>query len=148
MMFNKVFYSDLTEDNKYFQVIKKYFETGKMDIYSSEEELIKQLIYAGNLHKHKSFKNEHEVRITTMDNKAQYGTEYALREIGNVVKKVCILRPDVMGNSKGTCFEKLIDEVIVGPRSQQNINILQEYILSNELYDLADKVTMSDCPLK
>lgn len=70
------------------------------------------------------------------------------REIGNVVKKVCILRLDVMGNSKGTCFEKLIDEVIVGPRSQQNINILQEYIPSYGLYDLADKVTMSDCPVK
>lgn len=53
-----------------------------------------------------------------------------------------------MGNLKGTCFEKLIDEVIVGPRSQQNINILQEYIPSYGLYDLADKVTMSDCPVK
>lgn len=113
-----------------------------------EEELIRQLIYAGNLHKHKSFKNEHEIRITTMDNKSPYGTEYALKEIGNVVKKVYILKPDIMGNSKGTSLEKIIDEVIVGPRSQQNINILRQYIYSNGLYDLADRITMSECPLR
>lgn len=69
---------------------KKYFDKGNIDIYSSEEELIRQLIYAGNLHKHKSFKNEHEIRITTMDNKSPYGTEYALKEIGNVVKKTSL----------------------------------------------------------
>lgn len=148
IMFNEVFYNESIINDDYLKIVKKYFEKGNLDIYSSEEELIRQLIYAGNLHKHKSFKNEHEIRITTLDNKAQYGTEYALKEIGNVVKKVYILRPDVMGYSKGTCFEKLIDEVIVGPRSQQNINILQQYILSNGLYDLAYKVTMSDCPLR
>ncbi len=147
-MFNRVFYNDSVIDDHYFKIIKKYFETGKIDIYSSEEELIKQLIYVGNLHKHKSFKNEFEVRITTMDNKSQHGMKYALKEIGNVVKKVLILRPDIMGSSKGTCFENLIDQVIIGPRSQQNINILQQYILSNGLNNLANKVTVSDCPLR
>ncbi len=86
--------------------------------------------------------------FTTMDNKSPYGTEYALKEIGNVVKKVYILKPDIMGNSKGTSLEKIIDEVIVGPRSQQNINILRQYIYSNGLYDLADRITMSECPLR
>lgn len=53
-----------------------------------------------------------------------------------------------MGNSNGTSLEKIIDEVIVGPRSQQNINILRQYIYSNGLYDLADRITMSECPLR
>lgn len=88
------------------------------------------------------------LNFTTMDNKSPYGTEYALKEIGNVVKKVYILKPDIMGNSKGTSLEKIIDEVIVGPRSQQNINILRQYIYSNGLYDLADRITMSECPLR
>lgn len=148
MMFNRVFYNDSVVDDQHLQIIKNYFEMGKIDIYSSEEELIKELIYAGNLHKHKSFKNEFEVRITTMDNKSQHGMEYTLKEIGNVVKKVLILKPDIMGFSKGTCFEKLIDQVIIGPRSQQNINILRQYILSNGLNELANKVIMSDCPLR
>ena len=148
IMFNEVFYNDSITNDAYFEIVKKYFDKGNIDIYSSEEELIRQLIYAGNLHRHKSFKNEHEIRITTMDNKSPYGTEYALKEIGNVVKKVYILKPDIMGNSKGTSLEKIIDEVIVGPRSQQNINILRQYIYSNGLYDLADRITMSECPLR
>jgi hypothetical protein len=148
IMFNKVFYSDSVVDGLYFRIVKNYFETGKIDVYSSEEELIKQLIYAGNLNKHKSFKNEHEIRIITLDNKNQYGTEYALKEIGNVVKKVFILRPDIMGHSKGTCFDNLIDEVIIGPRSQQNKSILEQYIFVNGLQNTANKVTMSDCPLR
>ena len=126
IMFNEVFYNDSITNDAYFEIVKKYFDKGNIDIYSSEEELIRQLIYAGNLHKHKS----------------------ALKEIGNVVKKVYILKPDIMGNSKGTSLEKIIDEVIVGPRSQQNINILRQYIYSNGLYDLADRITMSECPLR
>lgn len=148
IMFNKVFYTESVKDEPYFEIVKEYLETGKIDVYSSEDELIKQLIYAGNLHKHKSFKNEYEVRITTLNNKSQSGMEYALKEIGNVVKKVLILRPDIMGHSKGTCFEKLIDEIIVGPKSQQNINILQQYIATNGLLGLGKKVIMSDCPLR
>lgn len=148
IMFNEVFYTDSVVDELYFRIVKNYFDTGKIDIYSSEEELIKQLIYAGNLHKHKSFKNEHEIRITTLDNKNQYGTEYALKEIGNVVKKVFILRPDIMGHSKGTCFDNLIDEVIIGPLSQQNKSILEQFIFAEGLQNIANKVNMSDCPLR
>ena len=66
--------------------------------------MIRQIIYAGNLHKHKSFKNEHEIRITTMDNDEQDGMKYALKEIGNVVKKVLVLKLDIMGNLMKTGF--------------------------------------------
>lgn len=148
IMFNRVFYNDSVIDDDYFKIIKSYFETGKLDVYSSEEELIRKLIYVGNLQKHKSFKNEFEVRITTMDNKIQHGMEYELKEIGNVVKRVLILKPDIMGCSKGTCFENLIDQVIIGPRSQQNIDILQQYIVEKGLNSLSNKVIMSDCPLR
>lgn len=148
IMFNLVFYGDSVTEEKYYKIVKEYFETGKIDIYASEEELVRQLIYAGNLHKHKSFKNEYEVRLTTLDNLKQYGTEYALKEIGNVVKKVLILKPDAMGNSMNTGFEKLIDEIIVGPRSQQNITILSQYMISHGLFDLANKITISECPLR
>lgn len=87
-------------------------------------------------------------RITTLDNKNQHGIEYALKEIGNVVKKVLIFKPDILGYSKGICFERLIDEGIIGLRLQQNINILQQYIFSYGLSDLAEKLTASDCPLR
>lgn len=147
-MFNEVFYNESVTDDKYYEIIKKYLETQEIDIYSSEEELIRRVIHVGNLHKHKSFKNEHEVRITTMDNKNQHGVRYELKEIGSVVKKVLILNPDIMGKDKGTYFEKLIEQVVIGPRSQQNVSVLKQYILSNGLNDLANRVIESDCPLR
>lgn len=147
-IFNRVFYDESILNNDYYRILKNYFETGNIEIYKTEEDLIKFMIYAGNLHKHRSFLHECEVRITTMDNKKQQGLEYALKEIGSVVKKVLILKPDIMGHSKGTNFEKLIDEVIIGPRSQQNVAILQEYIYSHGLYTLANNVTQSECPLR
>lgn len=146
-MFNEVFYNESVTNDKNCEIIKKYLETQEIDIFSSEEELIRRVIHVGNLHKHKSFKNEHEVRITTLDNKDQY-VKYELKEIGNVVKNVLIFNPDIMGKDKGTCFKKLIDQVIIGPRSQQNISVLKEYILSNGLNDLANSVIESDCPLR
>ena len=71
-----------------------------------------------------------------------------LKELGNIVKKVLILKPDIMGHEKGTNFEKLIDKVIIGPRSQQNIAILQEYICSKGFYIMANNVIQSECPLR
>lgn len=147
-MFNKVYYNETITDSDYYKIVKIYFEKGNIDIYKSEDELIKYLLYAGNLHKHRSFSHECEVRITTMDNKRQYGIEYELKELGDVVKKVLILRPDVMGHDKGTSFEKIIDEVIIGPRSQQNVKILQEYIYSKGFSTMADNVVQSECPLR
>lgn len=148
LIFNEIFYDVTIADSDYCKLVKNYFETGQIQIYNTEEELIKYLLYAGNLHKHSSFVHECEVRITTMDNTQQYGAEYALKELNNVVKKVLILKPDIMGHEKGTSFEKLIDEVIVGPRSQQNIKVLQEYIYSKGFSTMANNVIQSECPLR
>lgn len=148
IMFNRVFYNASVGNDKYCKIVENYFKKGIIEIYSSEEELIQQLIYAGNLHKHKSFKNEHEIRITTIDNKQQYGMEYELKEIGNVVKKVLILKLDIMGHSMKTGFEKMVDEIIIGPKSQQNIDVLKQYMISKEMFGLTSKICLSQCPLR
>lgn len=148
IMFNRVFYNASVGNDKYCKIVENYFKKGIIEIYSSEEELIQQLIYAGNLHKHKSFKNEHEIRITTIDNKQQYGMEYELKEIGNVVKKVLILKLDIMGHSMKTSFEKMVDEIIIGPKSQQNIDVLKQYMISKEMFGLTSKICLSQCPLR
>lgn len=148
IMFNSVFYGDSVKEDAYCHIVKEYFETGKIKIYSSEDELIRQIIYAGNLHKHKSFKNEHEIRITTMDNDEQDGMKYELKEIGNVVKKVLVLKLDIMGNLMKTGFEKMIDEIIIGPKSQQNIDVLQQYVISQGMCDLVNKISISECSLR
>ena len=121
IMFNRVFYNASVGNDKYCKIVENYFKKGIIEIYSSEEELIQQLIYAGNLHKHKSFKNEHEIRITTID---------------------------IMGHSMKTSFEKMVDEIIIGPKSQQNIDVLKQYMISKEMFGLTSKICLSQCPLR
>ena len=74
--------------------------------------------------------------------------EYELKEIGNVVKKVLILKLDIMGHSMKTSFEKMVDEIIIGPKSQQNIDVLKQYMISNEMFGLTSKICLSQCPLR
>ena len=83
-----------------------------------------------------------------MDNDEQDGMKYALKEIGNVVKKVLVLKLDIMGNLMKTGFEKMIDEIIIGPKSQQNIDVLQQYVISQGMCDLVNKISISECSLR
>ena len=45
-------------------------------------------------------------------------------------------------------IQDLISEIIIGPRSQQKIDILKEYLSLNDYDDLALKVKNSECPLR
>lgn len=87
MMFNEVFYNDTVENDLYCRVLEKYFFEGKIDVYGTEEELIKHLIYAGNLHKHKSFKNENEVRVIPHTSYQTRKINESLTELGQELKR-------------------------------------------------------------
>ena len=45
-------------------------------------------------------------------------------------------------------FEKMIDEIIIGPKSQQNIDVLQQYVISQGMCDLVNKISISECSLR
>lgn len=145
---SRMFYDDSMKNNMYCKVVKKYFENGDIPIFNAEEKLISNLLYAGSLHKHHSFKHECEVRITTMENVKQYGIDYKIKEMGSSVNRVLVMKPDIMGFKKGTDFEKMISKVVIGPRSHQNIAILKEYIFSKGFISMPERVTQSDCPLR
>lgn len=83
-----------------------------------------------------------------MENKEESGVNFEIKEVGDVVKKVLILKPEIMGKDKGTGFEKLIDKIIIGSCSQQNLRILQEYISLYGFNNLANNVQQSECPLR
>lgn len=53
-----------------------------------------------------------------------------------------------MGNLMKTGFEKMIDEIIIGPKSQQNIDVLQQYVISQGMCDLVNKISISECSLR
>ena len=45
-------------------------------------------------------------------------------------------------------MEDLIVEIIIGPESTQSQPILQDYLRDQGLPKLADRVSLSDCPLR
>ena len=49
---------------------------------------------------------------------------------------------------EGIAFEKLFSKIIIGPRSSQNIVELKEFICSCGLYELAENIEVSNCPLR
>ena len=48
----------------------------------------------------------------------------------------------------GICLEDLITELIIGPDSTQSAAIFQDYLRDNGLARLAERVSLSDCPLR
>ena len=48
----------------------------------------------------------------------------------------------------GIGMEELVSEIIIGPDSTQSAAIFQDYLRDNGLRGLADRVSLSDCPLR
>ena len=48
----------------------------------------------------------------------------------------------------GIGWEELVPEIIIGPESTQSQSILQDYLRDNGLDGLAERVSMSNCPLR
>ena len=48
----------------------------------------------------------------------------------------------------GIGLEDLISEIIIGPESTQSQSILQDYLRDNGLKGLAERVSLSSCPLR
>ena len=53
-----------------------------------------------------------------------------------------------MCRDAGTDLEELITEIIIGPESTQSVPIIQDYLRDLSLDSLADRVCLSECPLR
>ena len=64
------------------------------------------------------------------------------------IKKYYPLDLKAMCEEAGIGIEDLIREIIIGPDSAQSAAIFQDYLRDNGLRGLAERVSMSDCPLR
>ena len=99
--------------------------------------------------KHPSFSSEDEVRLVV----APFGnTEFDIKACYHVtkerVKKYYPLDLREMCRQAGAALEDLVAEVIIGPESTQSLAILQDYLRDHSLPSLAERVSLSDCPLR
>ena len=64
------------------------------------------------------------------------------------IKKYYPLDLQNMCRKIGIGWEELVPEIIIGPESTQSQPILQDYLRDNGLDGLAERVSMSNCPLR
>jgi len=64
------------------------------------------------------------------------------------IKKYYPLDLRSMCETVGIGMEDLVTELIIGPDSTQSVAIFQDYLRDNGLNRLAERVSLSDCPLR
>lgn len=99
--------------------------------------------------KHPSFSSEDEVRLVV----SPFGNEsFDVTPCYHVskerIKKYYPLDLRGMCRKEGAELEDLIAEIIIGPESTQSHAILQDYLRDQGLASLAERVALSDCPLR
>ena len=99
--------------------------------------------------KHPSFSSEHEVRLVVMPfGAADFDVKPRYHVTKDRIKKYYPLDLDAMCEKASASLEDLITEIIVGPESTQSLPIIRDYLKDLSFQKLAERVYMSDCPLR
>ena len=100
-------------------------------------------------YKHPSFSTEYEMRLVVSPFES---TEFNVQPCYHItkerIKKYYPLDLNAMCEEIGIKTEDLVTEIIIGPDSTQSTAIFRDYLRDNGLHTLADRVTLSDCPLR
>ena len=99
--------------------------------------------------KHPSFSTEYEMRLVVSPfEKAEFGVRPCYHVSKERIKKYYPLDLRAMCREIGVGLEDLVAEIIIGPDSTQSVSIFQDYLRDNDLPALAERVSLSDCPLR
>ena len=99
--------------------------------------------------KHPSFFTEYEMRLVVAPFERE---DFDIRPCYHItkerIKKYYPLDLRAMCGEIGIGMEDLVEEIMIGPDSTQSVSIFQDYLRDNGLRALADRVSLSDCPLR
>ena len=99
--------------------------------------------------KHPSFSSEREVRLVVSPSVKEFFDVSPCYHIAvERIKKYYPLNLMDMCQKAGIGLEELVPEIIIGPESTQSRSILQDYLRDNGLKELAERVSLSQCPLR
>ncbi len=99
--------------------------------------------------KHPSFLSEREVRLVVSPFVKEYfEIKPCYHTTKERIKKYYPLDLQNMCRKIGIGWEELVPEIIIGPESTQSRSILQDYLRDNGLAGLAERVSLSNCPLR
>ena len=158
-----VFYDYDVRNHDHYRILKKYFTTGNLSDFK-EKGQIDNMLLCGYFHKHESFCTEEEIRLSTMwghilscsykDFEVINGKIKSILKLN--LKEVCKKEVDGierMGEEEkvkeiNLVFQSLIDQILIGPRSEQNEEELKSFLEACGYDILAKKIKKSDCPLR
>lgn len=155
VVFNNVYYDFDIRSHKYYKVLREYFENGQFDEesgISNVETLVTNIIANAPSYKNRSFWAECERRIYTLEGKElsdvpdSYRFGFESKE--NAIKMILKIRYDLLCEAKGIKCDSLFEEIVIGPRSVQNIDELKQFCIHMGFPRLADHIRVSDCPLR
>ena len=99
--------------------------------------------------KHPSFRSEYEMRLVVSPfEKEDLNVQPCYHVSKERIKKYYPLDLKAMCQRIGIGLEDLVTELIIGPDSTQSVAIFQDYLRDHGLNRLAERVSLSDCPLR
>lgn len=99
--------------------------------------------------KHPSFRSEYEMRLVVSPfDKEDLNVQPCYHVSKERIKKYYPLDLEAMCGRIGIGLEDLVTELIIGPDSTQPVSIFQDYLRDHGLKRLAERVSLSDCPLR
>ncbi len=99
--------------------------------------------------KHPSFRSEYEMRLVVSPfGKEELDIQPCYHVSKERIKKYYPLDLRSMCETVGIGMEDLVTELIIGPDSTQSVAIFHDYLRDNGLNRLAERVSLSDCPLR
>lgn len=146
-----VFYQD---DMRSHELVEIFYTiarqtSGKLSDNSLAREAINTAWICSAAFKHPSFSSEREVRLVVSPfSKEYFDVKPCYHITMERIKKYYPLDLRKMCDRANCDLQDLISEIIIGPESTQSKAILQDYLNDHGLAFLADKVYLSDCPLR
>lgn len=148
LFFNEEFYSSDLKSHEFVGILSDYFKTGKLSGgFLNEDGLMDNIIAVSIMHKERSFRSEREIRLATIiENGADVSFGNTLYHLCNDrIRKFFVLKLAEIGCSN--ILDSLIDRVIIGPCSQQNLPELCDFLKFNNLDVLSNRVEKSSSSL-
>ena len=145
---NNVFYTEKVKEHAHFKLLKSYLLENKLYEFQTIDGLISNLIVCAYFRKHPSFVAENEVRLTSLWNMPLRYSKSEVKCLNGNIRKILVVDLKKLCTEYEVDFEDLIDEIVIGPRSQQNIDELKDSIKMLGYEKLSERIKVSDCPLR
>ncbi len=136
------------KENKYFNLLRKYFLSGKIRGFRDEKDFIDNLIVGAAAYKHASFKSESEYRVYNIWGKTPKYSKEEFRLINGRIRKMLIIDIDKLLAESEIDTNVLINKIIVGPCSKQSVEELKSFVKDCGLIKLSQNIYKSSCPLR